>query len=599
MCRVSSRAVTSPAYRLACGLTAAALLPVLSGCPSTPDPAAWRITFAGGAAPAGTVVVHAEVRTGGCAGEVRFADDVRSGEAVGMSPGSLPPGTWGFYAEARDTGCAVLAQACVERVLPVEDGIVVVLPSSGGAGVAACEPGVCDDGVCGGLRVDAGVDAGLTDLGPDASVDLGVRDDLGASDDLGVGDDLGAPTDLGTSEDLGPLADAGMPDLGPPPDVVRMPVALSARNSHILYGAPADRLASAGDDGFSQRAQPRAAAPMSGSFESFTGGLQFVSVAATQFTAYGLTGDGSLFAWGTNVNGLLGNGVPSLTFEQAMPAQVGSSLWRAVDGGNEHVCGIRGDGRLFCWGLRSDGRLGTGGPTGSASAPATVGTALWRRISAGERHTCGIQEDGSLWCWGYNSSNGGMGPMGSGQLGVGDTLDRNVPTRVGVGVDWSEVSAGTAHTCAIQTDGSLWCWGEQSNWGRLGLGVMERATDVLTPERVTSPVATWTQVAAGNFHTCAIGDGDLYCWGISARGQTGTGAADITYVPTLIRNDFDAVAVAADHSCGRSSIAADPLSAWFCWGRIADGRTGTGIDPAPDGGVAMDLLSPTPAVIAP
>jgi len=575
MCRVSSRAVTSRAYRLACGLTAAALLPVLSGCPSTPDPAAWRITFAGGAAPAGTVVVHVQVRTGGCAGEVRFADDVRSGEAVGMSPGSLPPGTWGFYAEARDTGCAVLAQACVERVLPVEDGIVVVLPSSGGAGAAACEPGVCDDGVCGGLRVDAGVDGGLTDLGPDASLDLG------------TGDDLGVPMDLGASDDAGMVAEAGTPDLGPPTDVVRVLVALSARNSFVLGG----QLASAGDDGFAQRAMPRSPSPGGHSFERYLDVPDFVAVAATQFTAYGLTAEGRLYAWGTNVNGLLGYGVPSLTFEQAMPAQVGSSLWRAIDGGNEHVCGIRGDGQLFCWGLRSDGRLGTGGPTGLASAPATVGSALWRRISAGERHTCGIQEDGSLWCWGYNSSNGGMGPMGSGQLGVGDTLDRNVPTRVGVGVDWSEVSAGTAHTCAIKTDGSLWCWGEQSNWGRLGLGVAERASDVLTPERVTSPVAMWTQVAAGNFHTCGIGDGDLYCWGISARGQTGTGAADVTYVPTLIRSDFDAVAVAADHSCGRMVP-----SAWFCWGRVADGRTGTGIDPAPDGGVAMDLLSPTLAV---
>jgi alpha-tubulin suppressor-like RCC1 family protein len=383
------------------------------------------------------------------------------------------------------------------------------------------------------------------------------------------------------------------------PEIVEVPLALSARNTFIRFGASIPvgtfSLASAGDNTYEQRGLPRSLSPGGFSFERYSGTQVFVALAATQFTAYGLTAEGQLYAWGTNALGLLGSGSSAFTLEQPIPTRVGSSLWRAVDGGNEHVCAIRDDGLLFCWGLRSDGRLGDGLSTGSVSAPTIVGSARWKQISAGERHTCGIQEDGSLWCWGYNSSNGGMGPMGSGQLGVGDTLDRNTPTRVGAGFDWREVSAGTAHSCAIKEDGSLWCWGEQSNWGRLGLGASDPGADVLVPQRVMTPAPTWSRVAAGNFHTCAIGDGNLYCWGVSARGQTGTGEPNITTEPTFIRGGFDAVAVAADHSCGREQA----TGAFFCWGRVADGRTGTGIDPMPpDGGVAMDLVVPTSIGIA-
>ena len=204
-----------------------------------------------------------------------------------------------------------------------------------------------------------------------------------------------------------------------------------------------------------------------------------------------------------------------------------------------------------------------------------------------------MQADGSLWCWGYNSSGSGASSQTSGQLGVGDTLDRAAPARVGMDIDWQSVSAGVAHTCALKTTGTLWCWGESSYWGRLGLDMADPGTDVLTPAQVTFPAVAWTSVAAGQYHTCGIGDGDVYCWGLGVRGATGRGRTATDAVPVRTGVGYRAVAVGATRSCGE-----DLAGHFFCWGQVSEGRTGTGVDPTPpDGGATADVLSPTAANI--
>jgi alpha-tubulin suppressor-like RCC1 family protein len=146
----------------------------------------------------------------------------------------------------------------------------------------------------------------------------------------------------------------------------------------------------------------------------------------------GLQADDSLWCWGRNLYGQLGDGT---TTDHASPARVGSATYREVSTAVAATCGIQTDDTLWCW-----GRLA--GTAGTTTSPRRIDNASWTHVAAGAFRVCGIHADGSLWCWGEPS---------------GDLTES--PRRVGADTDWSRVSCGDSHTCAIQQDGTLWCWG--------------------------------------------------------------------------------------------------------------------------------------------
>ena len=125
--------------------------------------------------------------------------------------------------------------------------------------------------------------------------------------------------------------------------------------------------------------------------------------------------------------------------------------------GTRHACAIKSDGTLACWGAGDNGRLGDGSGN-SRSTPVYVsalGTGV-AQVAAGGTHTCAVKTDGSLWCWGYNAY---------GQLGDGTTTGRVVPTLVAGGHAFAAVSAGPivpffGHTCGVTTSGAVYCWGD-------------------------------------------------------------------------------------------------------------------------------------------
>jgi alpha-tubulin suppressor-like RCC1 family protein len=150
-----------------------------------------------------------------------------------------------------------------------------------------------------------------------------------------------------------------------------------------------------------------------------------------------------------------------------VPAQVTGSDWTRVETGLYHTCATKSDKSLWCWGGNTAGQLGNSsapilapGSQGGISTPLQV-DGTWNSISAGQAHTCGVKSDLSLWCWGDNSS---------GQLGDGTQTLESAPVAVTVlGQAWASVSAGSAHTCALAADSTLWCWGDNSD-GQLGTG---------------------------------------------------------------------------------------------------------------------------------
>jgi alpha-tubulin suppressor-like RCC1 family protein len=183
-------------------------------------------------------------------------------------------------------------------------------------------------------------------------------------------------------------------------------------------------------------------------------------------------------AWGFNGFGQLSTGntmnhiapVPSLNAQQMI---LGS--FDALSVGSGHVLALQ-NGTLFTWGLNSHGQLGNGSTTNlSYATQASVPSAVqrWTAVAAGGQHSVGIKADGTLWAWGWNAS---------GQLGDGTTTDRPAPVPIGTDTHWVAVAAGFAHTLAIKSDGSLWAWG-LNNHGQLG---DHTATNRLVPTKISN-----------------------------------------------------------------------------------------------------------------
>ncbi|MCL2608853.1 MAG: hypothetical protein FWD94_02990, partial [Treponema sp.] len=209
--------------------------------------------------------------------------------------------------------------------------------------------------------------------------------------------------------------------------------------------------------------------------DATTGSTSLAGVAAVSAGAnhsLAVRSDGSLWSWGGNENGQLGNG--STGTNNAKPERVGTDTdWKRVSAGGGFSLAIRQDGSLWAWGNRANGRLGTGSAVGTQPVPERVGSdGDWYSVSAGSDHVLAVKNDGSLWTWGGN---------GSGQLGNGSTGDVSAPRAIQG--TWKEASAGDGFSLAIRQDGGLWAWGNGEN-GRLGTGASGGTQPV--PERVGS-----------------------------------------------------------------------------------------------------------------
>jgi alpha-tubulin suppressor-like RCC1 family protein len=251
--------------------------------------------------------------------------------------------------------------------------------------------------------------------------------------------------------------------------------------------------------------------PQSSPIQTVSGGNDWRSVSAKDCQVVATKTDGTLWTWGLNASGQLGN---NATTDQSSPVQTisGGTNWRMVSAGISNMAAIKTDGTLWLWGSGFCGRLGNNATTDQSSPVQTIsGGTNWRTVSAGCNHTTAIKTDGSLWTWGLGSS---------GQLGTNSFTDRSSPVQtISGGTNWRSVSAGGANTTAIKTDGSLWLWGT-GVFGRLG---NNSAMFLSSPVQTVSGGTNWRSVSAGNGgDTTAIKtDGSLWVWGRNAGGQLG------------------------------------------------------------------------------
>ncbi|MEZ4730316.1 MAG: C13 family peptidase [Caldilineaceae bacterium] len=286
--------------------------------------------------------------------------------------------------------------------------------------------------------------------------------------------------------------------------------------------------------------------------------------------------------WGSSRYGQLGDSTP---LYNATPSPVSDLPTGVVTVavGEHHTCALQ-NSRLFCWGANGHGQLAIGDYGDTNLPKPVVGlTDTVTAVTAGKYHTCTLTTAGALFCWGGN----GYGQLGNGsasdQSGIGAV--QNLTTGV------KSVDAGGRHTCALDEQGALFCWG--ANWdGRLGDGT---DTQRVTPVAVQSLPSPVTAVAAGDDHTCALTTaGAVYCWGYNDKGQIGDGTTVEQHTPVKVdglSSGVIAIAVGASHSCALldKAIGANRV---FCWGGNQAGQVGDGTTVSRTKPVAVPGLPP-------
>lgn len=260
--------------------------------------------------------------------------------------------------------------------------------------------------------------------------------------------------------------------------------------------------------------------------------------------------DGSLWAWGWNAYGQLGDGT---TENRHTPVKVMDNV-AVVCAGGGHPLVIKTDGTLWAWGRNRCGQLGDG-TTEDRHTPVKVMDNV-AAVCAGGDHSLAIKTDGTLWAWGDNKN---------GQLGDGTTEERHTPVKVMDNV--AAVGAGSDHSLAIKADGTLWAWGD-NKIGQLGDGTTEERR---TPVKVMENVAA---VGTGDYHSFAIkNDKTLWAWGWNADGQLGDGTQKTRYTPVKVMDNV--VAVEGDLYSSMAIQADGTL--WACGlnvnGHLGDGTT--------------------------
>jgi len=240
---------------------------------------------------------------------------------------------------------------------------------------------------------------------------------------------------------------------------------------------------------------------------------------AWDFTSAAIKTDGTLWTWGQDFAGMLGlntNGVA-----RSSPVQVGALTdWAQISVGGFHCSAIKTDGTLWSWGWNGDGQLGLNLSTAASSArssPVQVGAlSTWASVSAGFIHTLAVTTGNALYAWGDN------GPYG--QLGTSDVINRSSPVQVGALTNWLLVGGGSFHSGAIKTDNTLWAWGS-NNYGQLGDNTVVRKS---SPVQVGA-LSDWSKLSIGSNRITAIKtDGTLWAWGRNVIGYLGDGTSNVS-----------------------------------------------------------------------
>jgi alpha-tubulin suppressor-like RCC1 family protein len=263
-----------------------------------------------------------------------------------------------------------------------------------------------------------------------------------------------------------------------------------------------------------------------------------VSAAIGSDHSCALLADQTVKCWGDNVDGAIGNGDPCSSGScSGVPATTvlvaaGTPLdqVRSIFSGAFHTCALKNDGSVWCWGYNAKGQLGNGTTVaGRYAIRSNFPSAL--DVMTGSQFTCVRATDNALWCAGYNEYGGfGSDPPTPDPVAPNPTPIKSLTFASPL----VALAAGTYNACAIvssvqSSSNVVQCWGD--NWtGQLGNGSVDSS---LSPVSATG-MNNVTEIAAGSTHTCAVRAGAVYCWGNNDAGQIGTATAGPILDPTKV-----------------------------------------------------------------
>jgi alpha-tubulin suppressor-like RCC1 family protein len=320
---------------------------------------------------------------------------------------------------------------------------------------------------------------------------------------------------------------------------------------------------------------------------AISGEKKFVKIAACHWHTCGITSEGVGYCWGRGDDGELGSGGNLLDNPLPLPVDTsgitGAKTFDQIAGGMFHTCGLTTSGSIYCWGSDYYGQLGNGDYQGDSLVPVPVtaggidGGKSISRLMSGSEHNCVMTANGNVYCWGEDRF---------GQLGDEETsLESHYPVLVntnGISGDKSfiYIGGGSSQTCGLTADSAAYCWGSDA-YGALGNGGDSQNSHV--PVRVDTTGVTggvFIQFTADVYHTCGLTpDGIAYCWGSDEFGQLGDGGtSQDSQIPVQVdmseivgEKAFAQISAGGQHTCG---ITVDGRV--YCWGSDNTGQLGNG-----------------------
>jgi len=269
--------------------------------------------------------------------------------------------------------------------------------------------------------------------------------------------------------------------------------------------------------------------------------------------------DGTIWAWGKNNYGQLGDGT---TTNQSIPIQISINNVQFIDAGREHSLALKKDSTVWAWGYNKSGMLGDGTITAKSTPVLITGIENVKLISAGKghggySHSLALKVDGTVFAWGHNYN---------GQLGDGTIANKSIPVQVEID-NVKSISAGYNHSIALKEDGTVWAWGD-NNCGELGDGT---TTDKRTPVQVEG-IYNIKSISAGDDHSLALKeDGTVWAWGFGKNGQLGDGTGRNQFTPVQVTEFDNAKLISAGF---QHSLALKKDGTVWAWGSNGVGQLG-------------------------